>query len=79
MMVCLRLDMVDLRLDEGSALFGQSLKNMQVSPLHGQTTVLSANRDDLIDVGGKTRDVMENSLRTRAMEFKVHSWCLPPS
>ena len=53
MMVCLHLDMVDLGLDEGSALFGQSLKNMQVSPFHGQTTILSANGDDLIDVGGK--------------------------
>ena len=53
MTVFLRLDMVDLGLDEGSALFGQSLKNMQVSPVHGQTTVLRANGDDLIDVGGK--------------------------
>ena len=53
MMVCLRLDMVDFRWDGGSALFGQSLKNMQVSPLLGQTTVLSANGDGLIDVGRK--------------------------
>ena len=43
----------DFGLDEVSALFGQSLKNMQVSPLHDQTTVLSAKGDDLIDAGGK--------------------------
>ena len=53
MLVCLRLYMVDLGLDEGSVLFGQSLKNMQISPLHGQITVLSANGDGLIGVGGK--------------------------
>ena len=53
MTVFLRLDMVDLGLDEGSVLFGQSLKNMRVSPLHGQTTVLRADGDDLIDIGGK--------------------------
>ena len=53
MTVCVRLDMVDLGLDEGSVLFGQSLKNMQVSPIACSTTVLSANGDDLIDVGGK--------------------------
>ena len=51
MTVCLRVDIVDLGLDEGSVLFGQSLKNMQVSPLHCQTTVRSAKRDDLIDEG----------------------------
>ena len=55
MTVFLRLDMVDLGLDEGSALFGQSPKNMKISPSHGQTTVLTANGDDLIDVGGKRR------------------------